>query len=454
MCILWYVTPMAKKEVTMSKSIPGNRAHLTLADRQYIEDSLNEHKSFRDIARYLCKDPSTISKEVWNNRIPDTYHRGSFINPHNFCVHRFHCKKMNACGKIVICDTYCRSCLKCNKVCPRFERESCKQIERAPYVCNGCNKQRSKCSIQTKYDYNAKAADRMYRERLVNARSGVDLDKKQLHQLNAVVKPLILQGQSPYMIIANHPELNISVKTLYNYIDQGLLLTRNVDLKRKVKFKPRKIHKTQIVDREVFIGRTYQDFLDTHAYETGYWQMDTVKSARGSLKCILTLYHPEYELLIARLMPRCTPGAVKLEFLALRRMFNDDVEFSCLFENILTDRGMEFARPHELESCTPDFSRTAIFYCDPMRSCQKAGIENVHTMLRMILPKGTVFEDLTQWDIRRCADHVNNAPRKKLNGSTPYELALKYLGENTLKKLQLRYIAPDQVTLSPKLLQH
>ena len=438
----------------MSKLIPGNNTHLTLNDREFIEEALNEHKSFREIAKYLCKDPSTISKEVWNNRIVNSYHRGSFINPHNFCVHRFHCKKINACGKIEICDIYCKSCLKCNKVCPRFERETCKQIEKAPYVCNGCDKARSRCSIQTKYDYNAKAADRKYRERLVYARSGVDLSQKQLHELDAIVKPLILQGQSPYMIIANHPELNISVKTLYNYIDQGLLLARNVDLKRKVKFKPRKCHKTQITDREVFNGRTFQDFMDTHAYETGYWQMDTVKSARGSLKCILTLYHPEYELLIARLMNRCTPGAVKLEFLALQRLIGDDVEFSCLFENILTDRGVEFGRPDELEQITPEFSRTNIFYRDPMRSCQKAGIENVHTMLRMILPKGTIFEDLTQWDIRKCADHINCAPRKKLNGDTPYNLALKYLGESIMKKLQLRFIAPDEVTLSPKLLHH
>ena len=436
----------------MSKYIPGNGSHLTLQDRMYIEEALNEHKSFREIARYLCKDPSTISKEVWNNRIVNTYHRGSYINPHNFCIHRFTCKKMNACEKIEICDIYCKSCFRCNKVCSRFEKECCKQIERAPYVCNGCPKARSRCSIQTKYDYNAKAADRKYRERLVDSRSGVDLNKKQLHQLDSVVKPLIVQGQSPYMIITNHPELNISVKTLYNYIDQGLLLTRNIDLKRKVKFKPRKIHKTQITDREIFVGRTYQDFLTKNAYEDEYWQMDTVKSARGSLKCILTLYHPRYELLIARLMNRCTPGAVKLEFNALQRMIDDDVEFSCLFECILTDRGEEFGKPQELEAVTPDFSRTSIFYCDPMRSCQKAGIENVHTMLRMILPKGTVFENLTQWDVRKCADHINNAPRKHLNGNTPYRLAVKYLGENLVKKLQLRYIAPDEVTLSPKLL--
>jgi len=49
---------------------------------------------------------------------------------------------------------------------------------------------------------------------------------------------------------------------------------------------------------------------------------------------------------------------------------------------------------------------------------------------------------------------VNNAPRKNLNGLTPYEMALQTFGEDIVKKLQLRYVAPDEVTLSPKLLKH
>lgn len=72
----------------------------------------------------------------------------------------------------------------------------------------------------------------------------------------------------------------------------------------------------------------------------------------------------------------------------------------------------------------------------------------------MILPKGTVFEDLTQRDIRKCTDHINNAPRKKLDGRTPYELAVKVLGPDVLKKMQPRYVEPDKVTLSPKLLRN
>ena len=43
--------------------------------------------------------------------------------------------------------------------------------------------------------------------------------------------------------------------------------------------------------------------------------------------------------------------------------------------------------------------RSSIYYCDPMRSGQKGGVENAHTMLRMVLPKGTSFEFLTQWDV-------------------------------------------------------
>ena len=54
----------------MSTYIPGNNKHLTLEDRFYIQNELNKGTSFKDIARFLCKDPTTISKEVRNHRMP------------------------------------------------------------------------------------------------------------------------------------------------------------------------------------------------------------------------------------------------------------------------------------------------------------------------------------------------------------------------------------------------
>ena len=86
----------------MSKYIPGNQKHLTLDDRIYIQNELSKGTSFKDIARFLCKDPTTISKEVKAHRLSDWYHKGTFYNAKNFCVHRYHCKKTNACGKILL----------------------------------------------------------------------------------------------------------------------------------------------------------------------------------------------------------------------------------------------------------------------------------------------------------------------------------------------------------------
>ena len=437
----------------MSRSIPGNHKHLTIHDRLYIEHSLDADLSLRDISRFLCKDPTTISKEIRLHRRINVWNRGSFNNPYNFCIHRFRCKKMNACDKIVICDTPCRSCHKCNAVCKRFERERCDRIDRAPYVCNGCDRPRNLCTIKTKYDYNAKIAQRLYEELRSSSRQGIDLTKAELHSIDRTVRPLIEQGQSPYMILANHPELSMSVRTLYHYIDLGLLLTKNIDLKRKVKFKPRKSEqKKTITDRAAFNGRTYNDFLALELGRGDFVEMDTVLSAKGSKKCILTIYFPDIELLLAHLMPRCTEGAVRLVFEQLQRSLGGSMEFVQTFPYILTDRGSEFGDPDSLETDRDGNRRTAIYYCDPMRSNQKGGIENVHTMLRMIIPKGTVFTDLTQWDVRKAADHVNNAPRKNLNGKTPYELAHWLYGKDFLEKLQLRYVAPDDVTLTPKLL--
>ena len=96
----------------MSKYIPGNQKHLTLNDRIYIENELSKGATFKDIAAFLCKDPTTISKEVKSRRLSDWYHKGTFYNAKNFCVHRYHCKKTNACGKIMLCG------IKCNPVQP------------------------------------------------------------------------------------------------------------------------------------------------------------------------------------------------------------------------------------------------------------------------------------------------------------------------------------------------
>jgi len=434
----------------MSKYIPGNQKHLTLEDRIYIENELNKGTSFKDIAKFLCKDPTTISKEVKAHRLSDWYHKGTFYNAKNFCIHRYHCQKTNACGKIVLCGIKCTSCPTCNQTCKDFEKERCSRLDKAPYVCNGCTKKINHCTIAQKYTYNARFSDRKYHEKLSDSRAGVNLTKHELRKKDGIISPLIQQGQSPYQIVTNHPELNLSVRTVYSYLDQGLFTARNVDLKRKVKFKPRKCHKTQITDRTVFINRTYQDFQMLQLPFCA--EMDTVHSSRESKKTLLTFFFTREKLFLAFLMDRCTEGAVRRVFDRLEKRLGT-YGFLSTFEYILTDRGTEFGDPESLETGVNGIQRTSIYYCDPMRSGQKGGLEEAHTMLRMVLPKGTCFEFLTQWDVNLIVSHINSTPREILGGRTPYSVALKTMGEDVLNAFQLRPIAPDEVNLTPKLIR-
>lgn len=436
----------------MSSLIPGNQKHLTLEDRIYIEESLDKGISFKDIARFLCKDPTTISKEVRAHRVHEPHYRERlFYNAKNFCVHRFNCRKTNACRKIELCDIRCATCPTCNQTCPDFERERCSQLTRAPYVCNGCSKKGIQCTIELRFRYNARVADRAYRELLTESRAGINLSKSDLHRIDKVISPLIAQGQSPYQVVANHPELELSVRTLYSYINMGLFCTRNIDLKRKVKFKARKCHKTQIKERSIFIGRTYTDFCELGL--SSFAEMDTVHSSHDSKKVLLTFFLTKEKLFLAFLMNRCTPGAVRIVFDRMERRLGT-YDFLTLFEYTLTDRGVEFGDPDALETGVDGIQRTSIYYCDPMRSGQKGGIEQAHTKLREVLPKGTSFEFLTQWDVNLIVNHINSTPRESLGGKTPYQAALESYGEDVLKALQLRPIAPDKVTLTPKLIRY
>ena len=95
-------------------------------------------------------------------------------------------------------------------------------------------------------------------------------------------------GAAPYQIITSLPELELFVRSVYIYFGKWILTARNIGLKRKVKFRPRKVHKTPISDRRVFQSRTYSDFQ--HLGLSSFVEMDTVHFASDSSKTLLTFF--------------------------------------------------------------------------------------------------------------------------------------------------------------------
>ena len=322
-----------------------------------------------------------------------------------------------------------------------------------PYVCNGCGNL-PKCTL-LKRIYDPADAHEMAHRAISESRSGILSNEDDIARINGIISPLVRNGQSLHQVYLNHvDDLMCSEKTLYNYVDARLFDIRNIDLPRKVKYRPRYKQPEFKVDRGCRVGRNYSDFqkfLEANP-ETTIVQMDSVIGRVGG-KCLLTIHFVESSLMLAFLRDANTSGSVIRIINALDEVLGAKA-FDRLFPVILTDNGSEFSNPKEIEyrKMAP-YLRTRVFYCDAGSPYQKGACEVNHELIRRVLPKGSSFDDLTQKDIFLMMDHINSYKRKKLNNRSPYETFSFYYGEDLLKKLGCSPVAAENIILKPKLLK-
>ena len=432
----------------MSKQIKGNHKHLTQDDRIYIEKSLDLKMPFREIAKYLMKDPTTISKEV---RLHRRLKPRNPFNQENNCTRRIKCSLKNVCGTGECGQMLCKGCPMCNERCVEFEAIRCVITDKAPYVCNGCTK-KSNCRMEKHY-YKASHAHTEYEHLRSSSREGINLTEAEIVHIDDFVSPLIQKGQSIAHVYAGHKDdIPFTSKTLYNYVNHGVLSVRNLDLPRKVKYKPRKKHKEATKrDRKSLVGREYSDFtkLMQECPDTDVVEMDTVEGTKGG-KAILTLFFRSSKFMLAFLTKDKTMNSVLEVFEYLESELGTDL-FRSTFPLILTDNGSEFLDPLLLENGNGNVRRTSIFYCEPYASYQKGMLEKNHEYIRYILPKGSSFDSLSQKDISFMLSHINSTARTSINCRTPFELASLLVDERVIRAAGIQRIEHDDVCLRPSL---
>ena len=161
-------------------------AHLTEEERNRLERHLWKALSFRTIAESLGKNSSTISREIRNHRISSRKTAEPCVL--NNCRHRFECKVERLCQKLpTSCNGKCSKCrlISCNELCRKFSLEECPRLVNAPYVCNGCRRERQ-CTL-TKWYYVAGVAQKRYLRKLKESREGVNMTEDELHEISDVV---------------------------------------------------------------------------------------------------------------------------------------------------------------------------------------------------------------------------------------------------------------------------
>jgi IS30 family transposase len=144
----------------------------------------------------------------------------------------------------------------------------------------------------------------------------------------------------------------------------------------------------------------------------GDWEGDTVESA-GKNAYIATFVDRKTKFLLAKLMP--DKSAATLNHAALRAF----KPIPAPRRNTLTlDNGKEFAGHKSLSQALG----IDIYFAHPYHSWERGLNEHTNGLIRQYLPKKIPFNTLTQKQLDKIVDKINNRPRKVLGYLTPYEV--------------------------------
>ena len=384
--------------------------------REVIQILINKKENFTTIGNSIKVDRTTVSKEIKRNR----YIKSNFYDPFD----------IKGISKTV---------------------NDCKILQHPPYVCNTCPLKNT-CN-KHKLFYDASIAHEHYEQLKTNSRSGIDITPEVIEEIENSIVPLIKdKHQSINQIYANHDDLiYFSKPTFYKYINMGVFSLTNLDLPKKVKYKKRK-RKYNKERRELSLlkGRSYDDFClftmnhpKMHIYE-----IDTVIGKRDDQKVLLTIYFRDTHFMLIRLLDKKTIACVNKEFENLKDILGIKL-YAKIFRIGLTDNGSEFFDPYQIEKDYDTGKKVAnLFYCNPNRPDQKGGIEKNHEYIRLLYPKGTSFNNLTQEDVRSLENVINNIPRDSLHGLSPYQATKDKYPLFISKLSYISYIYHDDIDLS------
>ncbi|WP_391116828.1 IS30 family transposase [Psychrobacillus sp. L3] len=157
---------------------------------------------------------------------------------------------------------------------------------------------------------------------------------------------------------------SVCTKTLYNYIDMGLLGVRNIDLPMKTRLNTKK--KRSRKNKRV-LGRSIEErpaAVDQRE-EFGHWEIDTVIGKKSQDEVLLTLTERKTRKeIIMKIGAKASEAVTK----AMKRLQKQSgYRFSSVFKTITSDNGSEFA---EL-AVSLEKEKTEVYFTHPYTSSER-----------------------------------------------------------------------------------
>ncbi len=339
-------------------TVETKRKHLNYEERKIIERLLFKKLAKSEIANTLCRDESTIKREI---------KRGTVTQ-----------RKRNPCQSKKL-------------DCPEF-------IEYKMYFAD---------VAQRKYEENRQNCGA--KNKILACRELVEfVEGKVLGKEKWSIDTTI-----GYAKVNKLFENLCCTKTFYNWVDDNLTKVKNIDLLLKVRRKQNSPRK----QRKKILGRSIDErpkAVDDRT-EFGHWEGDGIvgKDHKGHL---ITLVERKLGIgIMFNVLDRMDDKIVTI-LDRLQVQFGE--KFKEIFKSITFDNGSEFARSIEMERG----GRTMIYYAHPYSSFERGTNENWNGIVRRFIPKGSSFDDLTENDILRITNYINTMPRKRLGYKSPQDL--------------------------------
>ena len=205
----------------------------------------------------------------------------------------------------------------------------------------------------------------------------------------------------------------LCTKTIYNYIDKGLLKIKNIDLPLKLKrsTKPKRVR-----ENKKELGTSIDDRPESieSREEFGHWEIDVVIGKKSKEEPVLvTLLERKTRAGINLLSGSRTKEAVTNVLKELAAKVGDN--FSRVFKSITADNGSEFADLAKLEN----YTGTKVYFAHPYSAFERGSNERYNGLIRRLIPKGKSLLDYSTRAIKRVQEWCNKLPRKILGYLTP-----------------------------------
>ncbi|AZZ98094.1 IS30 family transposase [Pseudoalteromonas sp. R3] len=258
--------------------------------------------------------------------------------------------------------------------------------------------------------YKARMSKRAQREKLKTSETRLYV----LDKLRKGWSPQIISGR---LKLTNEAPY-VCHKSIYQFVYSSppelIACLARKHKKRRKKYPSRRYNKkcsmkTSILERPTFINERSQ---------LGHWESDSVvsKHKKSALNVII-----ERATRLVHITKLSSKSALVTSNAIIKRLSSHPAGF---VQSITYDNGSENAQHIKVNGTLQCDS----YFCQPYHSWEKGAVEQINSLIRRYLPKGTDFSTVTNKQIQEIEHNLNSRPRRCLDYKTPFEIYNEKVG--------------------------